>query len=70
MDSVLRHFHASKDQAFGFGDSMNDMEMLKACGHSIAMGNAAPEVKGTADYITDDFDHDGIYNALEYYGLI
>lgn len=68
--NVLEWFHAEKEDAYGFGDSMNDMEMLKACGHAIAMGNGAEEVKEASDYITDDYDHDGIYNALEHFNLI
>lgn len=70
VTDVLNHFHVSKEDAYGFGDSMNDMEMMEACGYSIAMGNAAPEVKNISNYITDDFDHDGIYNALKHFELI
>ena len=51
-----------------FGDSINDVEMMKACGHSIAMGNGGKEVKEAADYVTADHNHDGIAEALEYYG--
>lgn len=70
VKEVLNHFHIRKEDSYGFGDSMNDMEMMQACGHSIAMGNAAEEVKNISDYITDDFDHDGIYNALKHFELI
>ena len=34
------------------GDSENDLSMLKVAGVSVAMGNATPEVKEQADYIT------------------
>ena len=34
------------------GDSYNDLPMLKAAGHSVAMGNAVPEVKAVCDYET------------------
>ncbi|MBQ5753927.1 MAG: HAD hydrolase family protein, partial [Alistipes sp.] len=35
----------------------------------VAMGNAIPELKARADYITTDVDKDGIYNACIALGL-
>ena len=54
----------------GIGDGENDMEMLKACGVGIAMGNANPVLKEIADYVTTDVDKDGLKKAFEHYGLI
>jgi hydroxymethylpyrimidine pyrophosphatase-like HAD family hydrolase len=34
------------------------------------MGNACPEAKAAADYITDDVDEDGVFNALRHFGVI
>lgn len=53
-----------------FGDSQNDMEMLKGSTLSVAMGNADPKLKEIAMMITDDVDQDGIYNALNKLGYI
>jgi hypothetical protein len=53
-----------------FGDSQNDMEMLKGSTISVAMGNADPKLKDIAMIITDDVDKDGIYNALKNLGYI
>ncbi len=58
------------DDAYAFGDSVNDLDMLKTVGHGIAMGNASEPAKSVAEYVTDDIHKDGIYNALIYYGLI
>lgn len=55
---------------YGFGDSANDVEMLRECAVGIAMGNASDDVKAYADYVTDTVENDGIYNAMEHYGLI
>lgn len=55
---------------YAFGDSENDLEMLKAAGVGIAMGNGTDNAKAVADYVTDDFDKDGIYNACKHFGLI
>lgn len=53
-----------------FGDSMNDMEIIKAAGCGVAMGNAVPALREAADYVTDPIDKDGIYNACIKLGLI
>jgi hydroxymethylpyrimidine pyrophosphatase-like HAD family hydrolase len=34
------------------------------------MGNGGPEIKAAADYITDDVNEDGLYNAFKHLGLI
>lgn len=34
------------------------------------MGNGGEGIKEAADYITDDVDHDGLYNAFKYLKLI
>ncbi|MBN1647571.1 MAG: HAD family phosphatase [Spirochaetales bacterium] len=46
------------------GDNTNDIDMLKASAFGIAMGNAVPELKKTADYITGDNNHDGVAGAI------
>ena len=55
---------------FGFGDSGNDLGMLAAVETAVAMGNAMPEVKAVADYVTDDVAHDGTVAAMRHFGLI
>lgn len=58
------------ENAYAFGDSTNDIEMLEMAGTAIAMGNGADLAKAVADYVTDTVDNDGIYNAMEHYKLI
>lgn len=57
-------------RTFGFGDSGNDLGMLAAVETAVAMGNAMPEVKAIADYVTDDVAHDGTVTAMQHFGLI
>ena len=57
-------------RTFGFGDSGNDLGMLAAVETAVAMGNAMPEVKAVADYVTDDVTHDGTVAAMRHFGLI
>lgn len=55
---------------FGIGDSNNDIEMIQYVGTGIAMGNATEGLKKEADYVTTDIHKDGVYKALEHFGLI
>lgn len=57
-------------EAIAFGDSYNDIFMIKAAGLGVAMGNAEDAVKEAADMVTADCDHDGIAKALEELGIV
>ena len=60
----------SAENTIAIGDSENDLEMLRAAGVGIAMGNAADFVKEAADDVTESVDEDGVYHAFVKYGLI
>ena len=47
------------------GDQFNDLEMLAAVGHGVAMGGAPPEVRAVARYVTAPLEDDGAAVALE-----
>ncbi len=70
IDIFCKHFGIELDNTMAFGDGGNDITMLKHVKTGIAMGNANQEVKDIADYITDDVDNDGIWNALKYFKVI
>ena len=52
-------------EIISFGDNYNDIEMLASTGLSIAMGNAVPEVKQIADFVTLSNQEDGVAYVLE-----
>lgn len=56
-------------RAIAFGDSHNDVSMLERCGLPIAMGNAEPEVKRVAAFVTRSNAEAGIAHAIEALGL-
>ncbi|MCR5491680.1 MAG: Cof-type HAD-IIB family hydrolase [Bacilli bacterium] len=68
--SVLDYYGYEPSQAMSLGDALNDIEMLRYTGTSVAMGNAKEEAKKEATYVTDDIDEDGWANACRYFGLI
>lgn len=53
-----------------FGDGGNDLSIVKEAAVGVAMGNARPELKRVADYVTTSVDDHGVRNALARYGLI
>ena len=53
-----------------FGDGKNDLSMFSPEWTSIAMGNAIPELKEKADYVTAPCDADGIRLACEHFGWV
>ena len=70
IDALLKHLNASKEDTISFGDAKIDLSMFELCAYNVAMGNGGPEVKEAADYITDDVNEDGLYNAFKYLKLI
>jgi Cof subfamily protein (haloacid dehalogenase superfamily) len=47
------------------GDGGNDVAMFERSGLSIAMGNASPEVRRAADFVTDSNREEGFANAVD-----
>lgn len=52
-------------QVVAFGDMPNDLPMLRAAGHGVAMGNAHPEVLAAAAEVTAPNTDDGLARVLE-----
>lgn len=57
------------EDTYAFGDGINDLSMIVAAGHGIAMGNAVDELKEAAEYVTADIDEDGVALGLAHFGL-
>ena len=57
------------EDTFAFGDGINDLSMVVAAGHGVAMGNAVEELKAAAEFVTADIDKDGVALGLAHYGL-
>lgn len=70
IDVLLKHLGAKKEDTFAFGDAKVDIPMLEYCEVGVAMGSGGDEIKAMADYVTDDVDKDGLYNAFVHFGLM
>ncbi len=70
VGKILQHYHLTKEQSMAFGDGNNDVQMLKAVGRGIAMGNGSEQLKEIADDICPEAADDGIYFYCKEHKLI
>lgn len=70
ISHLLNYLKAKPEDTIAFGDAKIDIPMLECCKIGVAMGNGGKEIKEIADYITDDVENDGLYNAFVKFGLI
>ncbi len=70
IKKVMDFYEADYKNVVVFGDGRNDRTMFLPEWYNIAMGNARPELKELADYITTNCDEDGIFNACIAHGWI
>lgn len=61
---ACRALQIEPGETIAFGDSENDIEMLRAAGVGVAMGNADEAVKRAADWVTRSNNENGIAHAL------
>ena len=62
---VAKSLGVKPEEIISFGDNYNDMEMIQYTGLGIAMGNAVPELKQVADFVTLSNQEDGVAYVLE-----
>ena len=65
VDAIRRCLGIKKENVYCFGDEGNDMAMISMF-NGVAMGNAIPELKKVAKYITLKADDHGVSYALKH----
>ncbi|MBO6158901.1 MAG: HAD family hydrolase [Firmicutes bacterium] len=66
---VCDYLGVSVEDTYGFGDSMNDLEMINTVGFSVCMANGDPVVQSHSDYICPSVEEDGLAIAFKKLGL-
>jgi len=69
LHAVREMLGAEISDCYAIGDSANDLPMLSAVGHGIAMGEAPENVKKAVEYVTAKLSEDGLAKAMKHYGL-
>ena len=67
---VVEHLGLKPENVMVFGDELNDLELFDYAGISIAMAISHDKIKEKADYITKTLEEDGIFDALERFGMV
>ena len=65
MAKIGEIYNIKPNEMIAIGDGLNDLSMIEYAGLGVAMGNAEPEVKACAQYITDTNDNEGVRQVLE-----
>lgn len=65
IEAVLKKEGLRWEDCIVFGDSTNDVEMLKKAGLGVCMGNGCEAAKEAADYVCGPIDEDGLAKAIE-----
>ena len=67
---VIETLKIPYENTYAFGDGTNDVEMIKAVRHGVAMGECVQAARDAAEYVTDTVINEGITKAFIYYGCI
>lgn len=70
VKAIIEHFKLEAGATYAFGDAENDLPMLKAVGHGVAMGDHAPALEEVAEFVTRRVCDEGIEYGLKHYDLI
>ena len=69
LRKLCEHLHIPISETIAVGDAPNDLEVLKAAGLAVAMGNSRQQILDMADVVVSDCDHDGCAEAIHQYLL-
>lgn len=64
VELLAQSLGITADEVICVGDAGNDIHMIRYAGLGVAMGNAFPEVKEIADYITCTNEEDGVAEVI------
>lgn len=67
--TLAAHLGIAREETIAVGDHRNDLDMIEWAGIGVAMGNALPEVKAAADWITGTVTEDGVAQVIERFVL-
>ena len=67
--TLTRRFGVSPTQVMAVGDEVNDLEMLRAAGIGVAMGDSPADVKKAADQVTSGSVQSGVVETFLRNGL-
>ncbi len=70
MEFVLKYFGIPWEESYAFGDSSNDLAMIRYACHSVIMEQHDPVLEPYAELITKKVEEDGIAYAFDQLGIL
>lgn len=70
VEIICKKFNVPIEDTVGFGDSMNDLEMIQTVGYSVCMANGSEKLKELADMVCPSVSEDGLARAFAKLNLI
>ncbi len=67
---VANHYGIALEDTIGFGDSMNDLEMIETVGYSVCMANGSPALQEKSNLVCPSVEENGLYQAFEQLNLL
>jgi len=65
LEKIAKDLKIKPHEIICIGDSGNDKQMIQYAGLGVAMGNAFPEIKEIADYVTYSNEDNGVAHVIE-----
>lgn len=65
LQKLLNSIGLTANEMICCGDGFNDLSMIEYAGLGVAMENAQPIIKETADFITRSNDEDGVLHVID-----
>ncbi|MBM6615919.1 HAD family phosphatase [Desemzia sp. RIT804] len=69
LKKLINHLEIDATEVMAIGDGLNDLDMLELVGSPVAMGNAEPEVKKIATYLSKSNEENGVAYAIRKWAL-
>ena len=70
MEFILHYFDIPWEESYAFGDSSNDLAMIKYACHSVIMEDHAEVLEPYAELITKKVEDDGIAYAFQVLNIV
>ena len=70
VETICKRFNVPVSETIGFGDSMNDLEMIQTVGTSVCMAHGSEKLKALSDIVCPSVSEDGLAKAFAQLNLI
>ena len=70
VEIICKRYNVPISETIGFGDSMNDLEMIQTVGFSVCIANGSEKLKSLSDMVCPSVSDDGLAKAFAELKLI